>query len=117
MSRIIYLILGWASVALGLIGVVLPGLPTTPFMLVAAFAFSRSSPRWRAWLVSHRLFGPPIRDWEARGAISRKAKILAVATMALLFVISLVLNLPLWALGAQAFCLTAVAIFILTRPD
>ncbi|MCP5036637.1 MAG: DUF454 domain-containing protein [Rhodobacteraceae bacterium] len=117
MRRILYLTFGWIAVGLGLIGVVLPGLPTTPFMLVAAFAFSKGSPRLRAWLVDHRLFGPPIRDWENRGAISRRAKVTAVSMMALIFAISLMLALPGWALLAQASCLAAVAIFILTRPD
>ncbi len=118
MGRLIYLIFGWIALILGLIGVVLPGLPTTPFVLVAAFAFSRGSPRWHAWLVNHRLFGPTIRDWEARGAISKRAKRLAVAMMALVFAVSLfLLTLPIWALVAQAVCLIGAAAFVLTRPD
>ena len=118
MRRIVYLTLGWAAVAAGLVGVILPGLPTTPFMLVAAFAFSRGSPRWHNWLVTHRLFGGPIRDWKQRGAISRRAKIMAVAAMALIFAISLVvLSLPVWALVAQGICLAGAAAFILSRPD
>ena len=118
MRNTLYLIFGWVAVILGLVGVVLPGLPTTPFMLVAAFAFSRGSPRWHKWLINHRIFGGPIRDWQHRGAISRRAKAMAVAAMALVFAISLfVLSLPLWALAAQGLCLLAVAVFILSRPD
>lgn len=118
MRKFAYLTLGWVAVILGAIGVVLPGLPTTPFMLVAAFAFSRSSPRWRAWLLRHNLFGPPIRDWEQRRAIARRAKVMAISAMVLIFSISLfLLDLPLWALVTQGVCLSAAGGFILTRPN
>ncbi|HGG06592.1 MAG TPA: DUF454 domain-containing protein [Aliiroseovarius sp.] len=117
MTRIFYITLGWLAVVLGLVGIVLPGLPTTPFMLVAAFAFSRASPRLHDWLVNHALFGPPIRDWESRGAISRPAKILAVASMVLILLISLWLGLPGWAIALQALFMGGAATFILTRPD
>lgn len=117
MRRIAYIAVGWLAVGLGLIGVVLPGLPTTPFMLVAAYSFSKGSPRLRNWLLDHATFGPPIHDWEDRGAISRRAKILAVVMMAVVFSISLLLSLPLWALVVQALCLSGAATFILTRPD
>lgn len=116
MKRIAFLALGWAAVALGFLGVALPGLPTTPFLLVAAFAFGKGSPRMRAWLVEHAHLGPPIRDWEERGAISRKAKTLAVSMMAALFALSLILGLPLWVLIVQGVCMGGAATFILTRP-
>lgn len=117
MARIFYLLFGWTAVALGLIGVVVPGLPTTPFLLVAAFAFSRSSPRLKLWLESHPQFGPPIRDWEERGAISRRAKTLAVSMMALVFAISLILSLSPVILAIQASLMGVGAWFVLTRPD
>ncbi|TYB80960.1 YbaN family protein [Maritimibacter fusiformis] len=117
MTRMLWFAFGWVAVALGLIGVVLPGLPTTPFLLVAAFSFSRSSPRLRLWLENHPQFGPPIRDWEDRGAISARAKTLAVAMMGLVFAISLIVGMPGWVLAVQAFCLGGAATFILTRPD
>jgi uncharacterized membrane protein YbaN (DUF454 family) len=117
MKRFGYLVLGWAAVALGGLGVVLPGLPTTPFLLVAAFAFGKGSPRMRAWLVDHAHLGPPIRNWEERGAISRRAKVLAVSMMAALFVLSIVLGLAPWILVVQALCMGGAAVFVLTRPD
>lgn len=117
MKRIGFLALGWAALALGLIGVVLPGLPTTPFLLVAAFAFGKGSPRLRAWLMDHAHFGPPIRDWEDRGAISRRAKVLAVSMMGALLLLSVVLGLSFWLIGVQALCMGGAATFILTRPD
>ena len=117
MGKFFYLALGWSAVALGLLGVILPVLPTTPFLLVAAFAFGNSSPRARAWLIDHAPFGPAIRDWEERGAISRRAKTLAVSMMTLVLVVSLILGAPWWVVLAQVLLMGAGAAFILTRPD
>lgn len=117
MGKIFYISLGWGAVALGLLGVVLPVLPTTPFLLVAAFAFGKGSPRARAWLIDHAHFGPSIREWEERGAISRRAKTLAVTMMAMVFAASLVLGAPWAVLMAQILFMGAGAAFILTRPD
>ncbi len=117
MRKLAYNTLGWAVLILGIIGVVLPGLPTTPFLLVAAFAFSRGSPRMRAWLIDHARFGPMIADWEERGAISRRAKVLAVTLMAVVFGLGLALALPVWALTLQGLCLVGAATFVVSRPE
>ena len=117
MGKYFYLTLGWCAVALGLLGVILPVLPTTPFLLVAAFAFGNSSPRARAWLIDHAHFGTAIQDWEERGAISRRAKTLAVSMMTLVLVVSLILGAPWWVVSAQVLLMGAGAAFILTRPD
>lgn len=74
MKRHFYLLGGWASLALGGIGAILPLLPTVPFMILAAFCFARSSPRLEHWLISHPHFGPHISAWRDKGAISRKGK-------------------------------------------
>ncbi len=78
------LILGCGGVALVLaaIGVVLPGLPTTPFVLVAGACFVRASPRAHAWLLASRVFGPALREWEAHHTIPRRAKLIALLMMA-----------------------------------
>jgi uncharacterized membrane protein YbaN (DUF454 family) len=80
-TRILWLILGVLSTACGIAGVLLPLVPTTPFLLLAAFAFARSSPRLHNWLITHPQLGPPIADWRAHGAINRRAKIMAVVVM------------------------------------
>jgi uncharacterized membrane protein YbaN (DUF454 family) len=116
MKRIAFLALGWAALALGAIGVVLPGLPTTPFLLVAAFAFGKGSPRMRAWLIDHAHLGPPIRDWEERGAISPRAKLLALSMMGALLLLSVVIGLSGALIAVQAVCMGGAAAFILTRP-
>jgi len=114
--RLFWLIVGCTSVALGVIGAVLPLLPTVPFLLLAALAFARSSPRFHAWLMNHPRLGPPIHDWQREGAISRRAKVLAVTMMALALGVSVALGVRPWIIGLQALVLTGVAIFLLTRP-
>lgn len=117
MKRIGFLALGWVALALGLAGVPLPGLPTTPFLLLAALAFGKGSPRMRAWLIDHAHLGPPIRDWEERGAISRRAKVLALSMMVALLALSVLLGLSGWLLAMQALFMGGAALFILSRPD
>lgn len=75
--------LAWLCLALGLAGVFIPGLPTTVFILLAAWAAARSSQRLHTWLWRHRLFGPMLQDWATGGRVSRRAKWSASATMAL----------------------------------
>lgn len=89
MVRTLYLICGFAALALGAIGVVLPLLPTVPFMILAAYCFARSSPRFEAVLLDNPSFGPHIRRWRNNGAISRKGK--QAATLA--FIVSAALGL------------------------
>lgn len=117
MRRYVYLILGWLAVGLGLIGIVLPVLPTTPLMILAAFLFTRGSPRARAWLIEHAHFGPHIQNWEDQGAIAPRAKRLAVGVMAGVFAISAIFGLAWWILLIQGLCMGPAALFILTRPD
>ncbi len=115
--RSLWLATGLLFLALGLVGVVLPVLPTTPFLLLAAGCFAKSSPRLHRWLLSHRTFGPPIRRWEEHGAISRGAKRLAVGSMATVFALSLWLGLSWPVLLAQGVLIAVGCAFVLTRPD
>lgn len=115
--RILWLMAGLFFAALGIIGTFLPVMPTTVFLLAATACFARSSPRLHGWLVNHPVFGPPIRNWHENGAISRKAKRLAVGTMAAVFVGSLVLGLSWKFLVPQGLLIAVGATFILTRPD
>lgn len=105
--------------ALGLIGVVLPGLPTTPFILIAAWAAARGSTRMHRWLLQHRLFGAMIRDWQTRGAISRRNKWLATFTMLVCAVILLLTAPRLWmaATGCSVMLVTAVWLWMRPEPD
>ncbi|MEK9644419.1 MAG: YbaN family protein [Alphaproteobacteria bacterium] len=84
-ARYALIAFGWICVAVGVIGIVVPGLPTTVFLLMAAWAFSRSSERFQNWLLAHPRLGPPVIAWRERGAIPARAKILAVAMMSVSF--------------------------------
>jgi len=116
-ARTIWFIIGMASLGLGIVGIVLPLLPTTPFVLLAAFAFARSSERWHQWLTQHKFFGGMIEDWHHHRAISRRSKRVAVLFMAAIFALSLFLGVGLYLLLVQAAVLLAVSGFILSRPS
>jgi uncharacterized membrane protein YbaN (DUF454 family) len=79
---------GTVSLGLGIVGVVLPGLPTTPFVLLAAACYARASPRLHGWLREHRLFGPMVRDWEAHRSLTRRTKRIAQGSMLVMVGIS-----------------------------
>jgi uncharacterized membrane protein YbaN (DUF454 family) len=115
--RIIYFSLGWVMVALGVIGLVMPLMPGAVFLIVAAWCFARSSPRFEAWLLDHPTLGKPLRDWRAAGAIPRPAKVMACVGMTIGFVVfwySVDPSLPLAAGVAVLFL--ACAGYVVSRP-
>lgn len=116
MKRLWWKIAGLTAVALGVVGIVVPLLPTTPFLLLAAFCFDRGSPKLHAWLVNHAHLGPIIENWNTHGAVPTSAKIFAVVFMSAVLLAGVYFTLPLWVLGLQAVIFLAVAIFLLTRP-
>jgi uncharacterized membrane protein YbaN (DUF454 family) len=115
--RLIWLGFGGLCVGLAIAGAALPLLPTTPFLLLAVFAFARSSRRLHDWLLDHRHFGPLIRNWRDHGGIDRRSKILAVAAMLAALLLSWALGVRPSLIALQALVLGASATFILTRPD
>lgn len=116
--RLVLFSLGWFFVALGVIGIFLPLLPTTPFIILAAGLFARSSPRFERWLLEHPRFGKPLADWRQQGAISKRAKILAVSMMAASFAIMWFFSTaPLFARIGTGIILACSAAFVLTRPQ
>lgn len=117
MLRLFWLIAGGLALAVGIAGIVLPLVPTTPLLLLAAFCFARASPRLEMWLVEHPRLGPPIRNWRAEGAISTRGKLAALIAIGATFTLSLVLRLPAHVLLIQAVTLGAVVVFITTRPS
>ncbi|MRS18983.1 DUF454 family protein [Enterobacteriaceae bacterium RIT692] len=104
MQRILLLSLGWLAIVLGTLGIVLPLLPTTPFVLLAAWCFARSSPRFHHWLLWKSPFGRYIRHWQQHRAMPPGAKIRAMLLIVITFSISIYLVNLLWVrilLGAM----------------
>jgi len=115
--RLLWATAGAVFVAIGTIGVILPLLPTTPFLLLAAYSFARSSPKLHDWLLNHRSFGPLISNWDRYGSINRRSKCIAMIVILLTLGISVAIDVPRWALASQAAVLAIVSAFILTRPE
>jgi uncharacterized protein len=116
-SKHLWAMMGLIALGFGVIGIVVPILPTTPFLLVAAFCFARSSPRLHNWLLVHPTFGRLISDWQKYGVIRRTSKIIAVVMMAATCLVSWLLQVSVWVLAIQVAALACVSVFILTRPS
>lgn len=115
--RCAWFTLGWVALTLGAIGVVLPLLPTTPFIILAAFAFGRSSRRLQNWLENNRTFGPIIAEWRTNGAIASRNKAIAITMMLAAFSASIAMGIASLVLIIQGVCMLGAAAFILSRPN
>lgn len=109
--------LALACIGLGLLGVVVPGLPTVPFLLLAAWAGSRGWPALERWLLEHPKHGPTVRLWRERGAVPRRAKWASSLMMAASAVLMWALGVPGWALALAVVTMTAVAAWMWRRPE
>lgn len=112
-----YLALALLSLALGIAGAFLPVLPTTPFVLLAAWAAARSSPRLLHWLETHTVFAPMIRDWRQGGVVSRRAKWMATLMMAASGLYLLLSRHPRWIAWLAIVCMATVALWLWRRPE
>ena len=109
---------GLLCVALGVLGIFLPLLPTTPFMLLAAACFARSSPRFHDWLLANRTFGPLVREWELHRSIPRRTKLTAIVLMALTMAASIVLVVEArWLQVVLAACGVLLAVWLYRIPS
>lgn len=106
---------GSVSLLLGLIGVVLPGLPTTPFILLAAACYAKASPRLHAALLQHRLTGPLLRDWEKHRSLTRRTKTIAVVSMLVMVSFSIWSFRHRWIAQAVLVVLGAVGAWVVLR--
>ena len=108
---------GMLMVALGVIGAMLPVMPTTIFLILALACFSRASPRLEHWLLHHPRFGAPLRQWREHRAVSRRGKVLACLGMAIGFVAMCLGHPPWWVIVLVATMEIAVIIYLLRRPE
>lgn len=116
--KIVYFSLGWLFFFIGAIGVVLPVLPTTPFMLLALWAFSKSSQRFHHWLYHHKFFGPPLQKWVKYRVIPIQAKVVALSVMCLTVIYMFAFATYHYVYKVIALALIAYgAFFILTKPS
>lgn len=116
--RLAFLALGCVCVGLGTLGMFLPLLPTTPFLLVALWAFSRSSRRFHHWLFTHPRFGPRLQDWERHGTVPVKVKATALSAMAVSFALLAFVARVKWPVLVLAGGVMLVgAAYILSRPS
>lgn len=113
----LWLSIGWVAFILGVIGILLPVMPTVPFMIVAAWAFAKSSPHMRERLMSDPRFGHQLRAWTERGAVGRWAKVSAIAAMGCGIGWSWFLGLPLGFVALQGLVCLSIAVFLITRPE
>ena len=118
MTRALWLALGGLLVVLGIIGAFLPLMPTTIFLILAAGAFARGSPRLEAWILNHKSFGPSVRAWRERGAIPPRGKAFATAGIVVGYIFFHVSAQPSLALAiVVALLLLAILGWILSRPN
>lgn len=114
--RLIWLFFGAVFLLLAMIGILLPLIPTTPFLLLTAYCFARSSKRLHSWLLSHKHFGPLIHNWQEYGSIDRRGKASAIVAILGTLILSVAIGVPFGVFALQLVVLCCVAGFILTRP-
>jgi uncharacterized protein len=114
-QRVLWLGAGWLALLTGIVGIFLPLLPTTPFVLLAAFCFSRGSARWEAWMLQHPRFGPIVRDWREHRAVPLRAKQLATLMMTIGSVWA-AFSLPHRVAWVPAVCCAAVGTWLWSLP-
>ena len=114
--RALWLVLGLLFMGLGIVGAFLPVMPTTVFLLIAAFFFARSSPRFYNWLLNNRTFGPLVRDWRAGLGLPLRAKVLAVSLIGVTVGSSILVVPPVWLKLLLLAVALGVSAYLLTRP-
>ncbi len=116
--RALFMGFGFVCVGLGVLGTFLPLLPATPFLLLALWAFSRSSPRFHHWLYTHPRFGPPLQEWNQHGSVPVKVKASAISAMGVSFALmAFVLRVKWPVLAASGSLMLIGAAYILSRPS
>ncbi len=114
-ARYLYFGAAWVFFALGVVGALLPLLPTTPFMLLALWAFSRSSARFHHWLYTHRWFGPPLQNWHTHRVVPWSVRLVAYTSMTASTVYTGFIGDYHWAIPTATGVLSAIGIYFISR--
>ncbi len=117
MTRLAALVLAYFFLALALIGVILPGLPTVPFLLLTAWFSAKGSKRLHRWLYAHPQLGKLLIDWEQQGAISRSSKVIAILLLIFSWVIMYMRLDNIWLLTGIAVLFVSIMVFLISRPE
>ena len=117
MKRMILISLGWLCVSLGFIGIFVPGIPTTIFLIIALWAFTKRSKKLRNWLLNHKRFGPILNNWQQHKVVPRRAKILMVALMTLASILFYYSLQNLYLTIGLVIILVLVAIYVISLPS
>ena len=117
MKKLILLIVGWLCVGLGFVGIFIPGIPTTIFLIIALWAFARSSKKFHAWLLNHQRFGPILRNWESHKVVPIRAKIIMVILQILVVIMVQYTFNSLFATVALLIVLILVASYVISLPS
>ncbi|MFW7380930.1 MAG: YbaN family protein [Oligoflexus sp.] len=116
--RYLLMTLSWLFVALGLLGAVLPVLPTTPFLILASICYAKSSPKFYNWLMNHPVFGSDLRRWTVAGVIQRKTKVIALSLLAVSLIPTIIFFIPLLPVKILLTVIgISVAVYIASRPE
>lgn len=107
----------YVALGLGIVGVVVPLMPTTVFILIAAYCAARGSDTLHRKLLEHRVFGPMIRDWQATGSVSRKAKYMAIGSMAVCAVILFLVTPKWWIATIGTAIMAIIGTWLWLRPE
>ena len=117
MKRTILIFLGWLCVGLGFVGIFVPGIPTTIFLIIALWAFTKSSEKLRHWLLNHKRFGPILNNWQQHKVVPRRAKILMIVLMSLAVVLFYYSLQNLYLTIGLIIILVLVAVYVISLPS
>ena len=117
MKRLVLIILGWVCVSLGFVGIFVPGIPTTIFLIIALWAFTKTSTKLRNWLLHHKRFGPILTNWQEHRVVPRRAKILMVTFMILSVILFHYSLQNLYLTTGLIIILVLVAKYVISLPS
>ncbi len=115
--RLIWILVGAIALILAIIGLVLPVMPTVPFVIISAYCFAKGYPKVYQWMLRNKYFGPIIRDWQERGAISRRTKWITTISLIAALILAYAIHLaPVWIV-IEGVIFAIILVFVWTRPE